>query len=113
MTQEFKETVESLLEENNAIDSLSVDSTTAKVFSYTRAGKNAKNDIIVEPVLEGYDVTYNGTKNDWENYTVHESAIDISLDESEIRDVVSEYRSEAVTSRRHTPSFREWYKENI
>lgn len=113
MTQDFEETVEELLEDNGSIDSLSVRSTTASVVAHSRAGKTAKNDIIVEPVLEGYDVTYSGTSNGWENYTVHEEAAEFSLEESEIRDVVSKYRTQAGTSRRSTPSFREWYSENL
>jgi len=111
MSDSFRETVQGLLDGNGAVDSLSVRGDSARVVANSRAGKTAKNDIIVEPVLEGYDVTYGGTSNGWENYTVHDTEPGLEFEEPAIRESVDDYRHEAATERRDTPSFTEWYSE--
>ena len=113
MVEGFQDTVQSILGKNGAVDSVSLGSDEVRVVAHSRAGRTAKDDIIVDPVLEGYDVTYGGTSNGWENYTVHDDDLDISVDDGEVRELVSEYRDEAARSRRQVPSFREWYDSEI
>ena len=109
MPDNFQETVERILGENGAVESISRGSEEVRVVAHSRAGKTAKDDIIVDPVLEGLDATYGGTSNGWENYTVHDNDTEASVDESEVREQVPAYKDDAADSRRHTPSFREWY----
>lgn len=106
---EFRRTVERILGENNAVEEFSVGDRQAKATVHSRAGKKAKDGVIAEAVVEGYDAVYRGTDDGWEFYAVkQESPGELPEDLEEVRDMVHDYKTEASLHHDRYVSFGEW-----
>lgn len=103
--RDFGEEIKKLLGENSAVEDLSRGNVTVG----SRAGKTKKDEVLVKPLSNNYDVTYHGCNNGWEKYTIHnETPAEVPEEEDEIRELADKYRQDATDSRRHTPTFGEW-----
>ncbi len=111
----FEDEVQDILEDNSAVDSIKGYADDASVVAGSRAGWKAKNRIIIDPALHGYDVTYEGCSNGWERYTVHsEKAFPADIDAFEyveLQEHAQEYKRSA-GSPNHKPTFGDWLDNN-
>ncbi|MDY6777319.1 MAG: hypothetical protein SVU32_01525, partial [Candidatus Nanohaloarchaea archaeon] len=66
VTGDFDTVINDLLEDNGAVDSYSIQNETASVIVHSRAGRTAKDSVLVEPILNDLDASYHGCSNGWE-----------------------------------------------
>ncbi|MDY6778261.1 MAG: hypothetical protein SVU32_06335, partial [Candidatus Nanohaloarchaea archaeon] len=71
-------------------------------------GRNAKDSVLVEPVLNDLDASYHGCSNGWERYTIHNQQPASIQEEDELYRLAEDYRREAIAARRDSPSFGNW-----